>query len=86
MAVYIAGKEKLHEGTADVQDKELASLMGHIGKTLKSWPAGQNILTDDKAPVEVLGMQAMDGLASDVIRSYQEMLHKEGIEKMLQDF
>ncbi len=74
---------QLRVGTAALENPSLASLMSEIGNNMSAWPAGQNVLTDDKAPVEILGMQAMNGLINDGIKSYQDMLRKEGIEGVL---
>ena len=40
-------------------------------------------MTDDKAPVELLGMSVIDGLIQDEIGYYKKIFKEEGIEGIL---
>ena len=39
-------------------------------------------LTDDKAPVELLGMQVIDGLIQNEIGYYKEIFREDGIKRI----
>ena len=40
---------------------------------------GSRILTDDKAPVELLGMKTIDSMISEELSYYRERFEKDGI-------
>ena len=42
-------------------------------------------MTDDKAPVELLGMKVIDQLIRDEIGYYKEIFEKEGIRGLLEE-
>ena len=48
--------------------------------------AGDNILTDDKAPVELLSMQAIDALIRDEVDYYKGIYDREGLQGLLDSF
>ena len=45
--------------------------------------SGDYILTDDKAPVELLGMQVIDELIKDEVAYYKGIYDREGIRGLL---
>ena len=45
--------------------------------------SGNYILTDDKAPVELLGMQVIDEMIKDEVAYYKEIYKREGINGLL---
>ena len=47
---------------------------------------GAHILTDDKAPVELLGMRAIDDLIQQELAYYQEIYREEGLSGLLNRF
>ena len=49
-------------------------------------PTGKYILTDDKAPVELLGMKVVDRMISDELSYYKEIFKKEGLKGLLSSF
>lgn len=55
-------------------------LEGH----LMAYEAGSYIMTDDKAPVELLGMQVIDELIKDEVMYYKEIYEEEGLEGVLE--
>ena len=46
--------------------------------------AGEYLMTDDKAPVELLGMQVIDELIRDEVAYYRGVFEKEGIQGLLE--
>lgn len=62
---------------------ELAEMLQYAFERLKPYEKGSYLLTDDKAPVELLGMQVIDGLIQSEIGYYKEIFKEEGIEGLL---
>lgn len=71
------------ENASAVQDRELATLMEHVNNSISEYNAGNYILTDDKAPVELLGIKVIDGLIQQEAAYYKEILKKEGIKGLI---
>jgi spermidine synthase len=63
-----------------LQDRELASLMRHVARNWQSPPRGGEPLTDDKAPVELLGMRALDGIIRKELQYYKGVYRREGFD------
>lgn len=76
-------KGKLKENMPKVLDQELKMLMGHVDTSMEKYQMGEYLLTDDKAPVEVLGVKVIDGLIQSEIGYYKELYKREGIEGIL---
>ncbi len=62
-----------------LKDDELSSLMARVSANLLAHQAGKRILTDDKAPVELLGMRMIDELIGDEVTYYKQIYEDEGI-------
>lgn len=71
------------ENTKAVQDRELATLMEYVGSNVSKYNPGGYILTDDKAPVELLGIKVIDGLIQQEAAYYKEIFKKEGIKGLI---
>ena len=54
--------------------------------SLRHYVGGERILTDDQAPVEVLGMRAIDGLIQAELQYYQKIYREEGLKGLLAQF
>lgn len=52
---------------------------------LTEYNAGGHILTDDQAPVELLGMRAIDQLVSEELAVYQEMYREQGLQGIMDE-
>ena len=68
------------------QNKTLADLMAKVSSKLVKYVPGGRIMTDDKAPVELLSMRAIDELVSEELAYYQDILHEEGIRGLMERF
>lgn len=64
----------------ELKDFMEQKLEGH----LMAYEAGSYIMTDDKAPVELLGMQAIDEIIKDEVLYYKEIYEEEGLEGLLE--
>lgn len=62
---------------------ELADMLKYAYEQLMPYEKGNYLLTDDKAPVELLGMQVIDGIIQSEIGYYKEIFKEDGIEGLL---
>ena len=51
---------------------------------MTAYQGGGHILTDDQAPVELLGMRVIDSLIEDEIGYYKEIFQEQGISGLLE--
>lgn len=72
------------EGASSEADKELAAMMDTVAEAMVAYEPGERILTDDKAPVELLGMQIIDEIIRDEIGYYKNIFIEDGISGILQ--
>lgn len=66
-----------------LEAKDLKGLMENVEQQMVKYEAGSQIMTDDKAPVELLGMRVIDELISDEVTYYKEIYNKKGLEGLL---
>lgn len=64
--------ERFAESRAALQNPRYAAMMDTIAGILTEYEGREHILTDDKAPVEVLGMKVLDELIADELDYYRE--------------
>lgn len=76
-------KENLKEGLEAVEDLELKAYLYQVEQSLTPCEKGSYILTDDKAPVELLGIQVIDGLIEREVEFYKGIYEKEGTRGLL---
>ncbi len=62
-----------------LENAELRGLMLRIGAALTPHAPGGRVLTDDRAPVEKLGMAVIDGLIQSELGYYKKILKEDGI-------
>lgn len=72
------------EGVAGEKDEELQTMMHTVADALVAYEPGNLILTDDKAPVELLGMWVIDEIIRDEIGYYKNIFREDGITGILQ--
>ncbi|MBR0288247.1 MAG: fused MFS/spermidine synthase, partial [Selenomonadaceae bacterium] len=88
--LFAAADEKilnnLHARAENLDDENFSRLMIHIAETWKTPVLGENILTDDRAPVEMLSMRALDNFIQQNLQYYKEIYHREGLEGILNSF
>ena len=76
--------ELMQEGTAVLTDSQLSQMMQTVADSMIKYEAGSRILTDDKAPVEVLGMRVIDEIIADEIGYFKDIFKENGIQGILQ--
>lgn len=75
--------QNLKENTANLSDHALKDIMLKVQTNSLPYQAGSYIMTDDKAPVELLGMRVIDQLIQNEVKYYKDIFEKEGIEGIL---
>ena len=77
---------RLSSGVNVEKDADLKTMMGKVQENIVKYEAGELILTDDKAPVELLSMKAIDALIRDEVDYYKDVYEEEGLEGLLKSF
>jgi hypothetical protein len=65
--------EAFKQNTMKLSDYGLRSLMGKVAYNMKIYEKGNYLLTDDKAPVELLGMQVIDEWVVTLVSNVKEI-------------
>lgn len=76
--------EVMAEGIDAVRDEDLADMMHTVEDAMTAYEPGHFILTDDKAPVEVLGMRVIDEIIRGEIGYYKDIFKKDGMQGIFQ--
>lgn len=77
--------DRFGQETAALKDEELKGLMEQVGGQFVKREPGTYLLTDDKAPVELLGMRMIDGLIQEELGYYKGIYEREGIQGLLKE-
>lgn len=76
----------MRENMAKEENDGLRSMMETVYGNLKEYQAGDHLMTDDKAPVELLGMQVIDEIIADEVKYYKDIYQEGGIRGLLDSF
>ena len=76
---------RFQNNTDMLADDELKGFMKELGTELEWYESEGNVLTDDRAPVELLGMQVIDDLISEQLEHYKRVFKEEGLEGLLNE-
>ena len=66
-----------------IEDADLYAMMMAVSDNLVVYDAGNYIMTDDKAPVELLGMQVIDELIQGEVAYYKRIYEERGIQGVI---
>ena len=66
-----------------LQNASYAAMMEKVAQNLQDYTGGDHILTDDKAPVELLGMRVLDELIEGELNYYKEQFSMQEIINMV---
>lgn len=77
--------ENFAQGRRKLSNPDLSDMMEKVSLGLMEYQAGNYRLTDDQAPVEVLGMQVIDDLIEEEIEYYKEIFKRDGIKGLLNE-
>ena len=76
--------ELLEKNISSLTNIDLQSLMKYVSSSLAKYDAGKRILTDDKAPVELLGMKVIDDIIQEELVYYKKAFAEKGIKGLLE--
>ena len=76
-------KDNLAAGLGKLENQELADMMARVSGGLSIYEAGNYLMTDDKAPVELLGMRVIDDLIMDEVNYYKGIYAEKGLQGVL---
>ena len=68
----------------ELSDPELRTLVQTVLDSMTPYTSTGLLLTDDKAPVELLGMRAIDALIQDELGTYKKLFQEEGLTGLLE--
>ena len=74
----------MERNAAAAENADLAGLMGRIRENLQKCEAGKLVMTDDQAPVELLGMRVIDDLIRDEVTYYKDIYEERGLQGLLE--
>lgn len=66
--------ESLRDSLSSVSKSDLHDLMQTVSADLVPYSAGSHIMTDDRAPVEMLGIRQLDSIIQDEVGYYKEQI------------
>lgn len=75
----------LDSNTQKLGNTQLRELMESVSSELTPHVSNGNILTDDKAPVELLGMQVIDDIIQDELVYYKQIIAEKGLKGLLDE-
>ena len=75
----------LEKNIGMVTDEEFRDSLENTSENLVSYEAGNYIMTDDKAPVELLGMKVIDDIIKEQVDYYKEIYEREGIQGLIEN-
>ena len=75
--------ENMNTNSIRIADERLYAMMKNVEENLAVYEAGTYIMTDDKAPVELLGMRVIDELIRDEITYYRNIYEQQGVDGLL---
>ena len=70
--------------TGELTNANLKNMMQEVASNLTEYQKGNYILTDDQAPVELLGMQVIDELIKDEVQYYKDIYKERGIKGLME--
>lgn len=85
---HVAASDDIHyaglsKGEETVADESLLAMMNNVSENLIPYEAGDRIMTDDKAPVELLGMRVIDELIRNEVAYYKTIYEEQGIQGVI---
>lgn len=72
-------------GRRRIENPELQAMLQMVSEGIVPYEKGEYLLTDDKAPVELLGMRVIDDLIQTELTYYKKIFKEEGIKGLLQE-
>ena len=76
-------KETLARNLEMEKDPQLLEMMQRVSDGLLKYEAGDYLMTDDKAPVELLSMRAIDAIIKEEVDYYKTIFREQGLQGLL---
>jgi hypothetical protein len=76
--------ETFQRNIAELDNSNLFQMMVRVEDGFTKYEAGNYRMTDDNAPVELLGMQVIDELIQDEVAYYKNIYDENGIQGVLE--
>lgn len=73
----------LNDNISGINDADLRFMMNKVRDNSIAYNAGKLIMTDDNAPVELLGMKVIDKIIRDEVAYYKEIFDKNGVQGVI---
>lgn len=83
-SVNVDLQEGLSAGMEKISDEDLNAQLAKVEKGLMDIEKGDRIFTDDKAPVELLGMKTIDTIIRDEVGYYKDVFREEGLSGLIE--
>lgn len=77
--------DTLNDRLDRIGDPDLKALLKKVCGNLRQYRRGDLLLTDDKAPVELLSMRAIDQIINDELAYYKKLFRDKGIQGVLNE-
>ncbi|MCR4846311.1 MAG: fused MFS/spermidine synthase [Eubacterium sp.] len=77
--------DEFRRGYCAEDNEEMYQMMGKVDEGLVKYAAGDHILTDDKAPVELLSMNAIDALIRNEVEYYKSIYKEKGLSGLMDE-
>ncbi|MGO5313217.1 spermidine synthase [Bilifractor sp. LCP21S3_A7] len=77
--------DTLNDRLDRIGDPDLKALLKKVCENLRQYRRGDLLLTDDKAPVELLSMRAIDQIINDELAYYKKLFREKGIQGVLNE-
>ncbi len=78
-------RKVFEDNMALIPQEDLKNMMADVSEKLVSYQPGNHIMTDDKAPVELLGIQMIDSLIYEEVSYYKDIYKKEGLKALIEN-
>ena len=73
----------LNDNISGINDADLRFMMNKVRDKSIAYNAGKLIMTDDNAPVELLGMKVIDKIIRDEVAYYKEIFDENGVQGVI---
>lgn len=73
----------LNDNMPGIKDADLRFMMNKVRDNSIAYNAGKLIMTDDNAPVELLGMKVIDKIIRDEVAYYKEIFDENGVQGVI---
>ncbi len=77
--------ERMAENVRAEKDGSLVYMMDYVENQLKEYVPGTHLMTDDKAPVELLGMKEIDLIIQSEVEYYLGIYREQGLKALLEN-